>query len=59
MPSGDPLPENGRGTEVLGALADAWGYDRTRGGKWVWFRLRQRIHSSIPATTRRSETRPA
>lgn len=38
----DPLPDEGRGTEVLGALADSWGYDRTRSGKWVWFRLHGR-----------------
>ncbi|WP_053699913.1 ATP-binding protein [Streptomyces sp. NRRL F-5755] len=35
-----PLAEDGRGLEVLGALADGWGFDRTRSGKWVWFRVR-------------------
>lgn len=44
----DPLPDEGRGTEVLGALADSWGYDRTRSGKWVWFRLHRR--SGDPAS---------
>ncbi|KAA6223120.1 hypothetical protein CP973_15400 [Streptomyces albofaciens JCM 4342] len=34
------LCEDGRGLEVLGALADGWGFDRTRSGKWVWFRVR-------------------
>ncbi|MFH8345307.1 ATP-binding protein [Streptomyces sp. NPDC018045] len=34
------LSEDGRGLEVLGALADGWGFDRTRSGKWVWFRVR-------------------
>ncbi|MFH8405630.1 ATP-binding protein [Streptomyces sp. NPDC018019] len=36
----EPLSEDGRGLEVLGALADGWGFDRTRTGKWVWFRVR-------------------
>ncbi|WP_050514599.1 ATP-binding protein [Streptomyces rimosus] len=43
MAAGDgdgPLSEDGRGLEVLGALADGWGFDRTRSGKWVWFRVR-------------------
>ncbi|OKH98163.1 hypothetical protein A6A06_28560 [Streptomyces sp. CB02923] len=35
-----PLSEGGRGLELLGALADGWGFDRTRTGKWVWFRVR-------------------
>ncbi|RSO37535.1 hypothetical protein DMH15_18175 [Streptomyces sp. WAC 06725] len=37
---GGPFAEDGRGLEVLGALADGWGFDRTRSGKWVWFRVR-------------------
>ncbi|MFH8570029.1 ATP-binding protein [Streptomyces sp. NPDC017993] len=45
----DPLPDDGRGTEVLGALADSWGYDRTRWGKWVWFRLHSRSTDPEPA----------
>ncbi|WP_030371347.1 ATP-binding protein [Streptomyces rimosus] len=36
----EPLAEDGRGLEVLGALADGWGFDRTRSGKRVWFRVR-------------------
>ncbi|GCD47297.1 ATP-binding protein [Streptomyces paromomycinus] len=36
----EPLAEDGRGLELLGALADGWGFDRTRSGKWVWFRVR-------------------
>ncbi|MFK8845411.1 ATP-binding protein [Streptomyces sp. Ac-502] len=36
----EPLAEDGRGLELLGALADGWGFDRTCSGKWVWFRVR-------------------
>ncbi|MEU4201361.1 ATP-binding protein [Streptomyces sp. NPDC039022] len=36
----EPPAEDGRGLEILGALADGWGFDRTRSGKWVWFRVR-------------------
>jgi anti-sigma regulatory factor (Ser/Thr protein kinase) len=33
----DPLASNGRGLQLLGALAESWGIDRNGGGKSVWF----------------------
>jgi anti-sigma regulatory factor (Ser/Thr protein kinase) len=33
----DPLASNGRGLQLLGALADSWGVDPHEPGKTVWF----------------------
>jgi len=33
----DPLASNGRGLQLLGALADSWGVDSHEPGKTVWF----------------------
>lgn len=33
----DPAASNGRGLQLLGALAESWGIDRNCVGKSVWF----------------------
>ncbi|GGW37621.1 hypothetical protein GCM10010503_12050 [Streptomyces lucensis JCM 4490] len=38
--TGDPDAEGGRGVELVGLLADAWGSTRTATGKTIWFELR-------------------
>ena len=35
----DPLAVNGRGLQLLGALADSWGVEPSETGKTVWFLL--------------------
>ena len=36
-----PSSDDGRGLGMVGLVASAWGVDRVRGGKCVWFELAQ------------------
>jgi anti-sigma regulatory factor (Ser/Thr protein kinase) len=39
LKSHEALGEHGRGIALVASLADAWGVERTRFGKTVWFSL--------------------
>ncbi|MGF7238059.1 MAG: ATP-binding protein, partial [Frankia sp.] len=48
-PTGDAaLSENGRGLELVAALAASWGTEHTPNGKTVWFRLETAPTASLP-----------
>ena len=39
----DVWDDGGRGLQLVGELADAWGTRADDSGKWVWFRVRQSV----------------